>query len=50
MNLIFTKKINFALPITKMSEKKLKFDNMTINKKKFHVYKQPIYLNLVNSD
>ena len=33
-----------------MSEKKLKFDNMTINKKKFHVYKQPIYLNLVNAD
>ena len=33
-----------------MSEKKLKFDNMTINKKKFNVYKQPIYLNLVNSD
>ena len=33
-----------------MSEKTLKFDNIRINKKKFHKSKQPIDLDLVNID
>ena len=33
-----------------MSEKTLKFDNVRINKKEFHKFKQPINLNLVNVD
>ena len=31
-----------------MSEKALKFDNITVNKKKFHKSKQPLNLDLVN--
>ena len=31
-----------------MSEKALKFDNITVNKKKFHESKQPLNLDLVN--
>ena len=31
-----------------MSEKKLKFDNIRVNKKEFHKSKQPINLDLVN--
>ena len=33
-----------------MNEKTLKFDNIRLNKKKFHKSKQPIDLNLVNVD
>ena len=33
-----------------MSEKTLKFDNITVNKKEFHKSKQPIDLELVNVD
>ena len=33
-----------------MSEKTLKFDNIRVNKKKFHKFKQPIDLDLVNVD
>ena len=33
-----------------MSEKKLKFDNIRVNKKEFHKSKQPINLDLVNVD
>ena len=33
-----------------MSEKTLKFDNVRVNKKKFHKSKQPINLDLVNVD
>ena len=33
-----------------MSEKTLKFDNIRINKKEFHKYKQPINLELVSVD
>ena len=32
----------------KMSKKTLKFDNVEVNKKKFHAFKQLIALNLVN--
>ena len=32
----------------KKSEKTLKFNNIEVNKKEFHVSKQPITLNLVN--
>ena len=42
--------MSFVLPIIKMSEKTLKFDNITVNKKEFHKSKQPIDLNLVNVD
>ena len=31
-----------------MREKKLKFDNIRVNKKEFHKSKQPLYLDLVN--
>ena len=31
-----------------MSEKILKFDDVEVNKKEFHAFKQPIALNLVN--
>ena len=34
----------------KMSEKTLKFDNIEINKKEFHKSKQPIDLNLVDTN
>ena len=33
-----------------MSEKTLKFDNIRVNKKEFHKSKQPIDLDLVNTD
>ena len=33
-----------------MSEKKLKFDNIMVNKKEFHKSKQPIALMSVNVD
>ena len=33
-----------------MSEKTLKFDNIKVNKKKFHKSKQPINLDLINVD
>ena len=33
-----------------MSEKKLKFDNIRVNKKEFNKSKQPIDLDLVNED
>ena len=33
-----------------MSEKRLKFDNVRVNKKEFHTSKQPINLDLVNVD
>ena len=33
-----------------MSEKRLKFDNVRVNKKEFHTSKQPITLDLVNVD
>ena len=42
--------MSFVLPITKMNEKALKFDNIVIGKKEFHKSKQPINLNLVNTD
>ena len=42
--------INFLLPIIKMSEKTLKFDNIVVNKKEFHKSKQPINLVLLNVD
>ena len=32
----------------RMREKKLKFDNIRVNKKEFHKSKQPIDLDLVN--
>ena len=32
----------------KLSKKTLKFDNVEVNKKKFHASKQPIALNQVN--
>ena len=37
--------INFLLPIIKMSEKTLKFDNIVVNKKEFYKSKQQIDLN-----
>ena len=39
----------FLLSI-RLSEKTLKFDNITVNKKEFHISKQPIDLDLVNVD
>ena len=33
-----------------MSEKALKFDNSRVNKKEFHKSRQPINVDLVNSD
>ena len=33
-----------------MSKKTLKSDNITVNKKEFHISKQPIDLDLVNVD
>ena len=39
----------FLLSI-RMSEKTLKFDNIRVNKKEFHKSKQPIDLDLVNTD
>ena len=43
-------KRSIFLPIIKMSEKTIKFDNVVVNKKEFHKSKQPINLNLVNVD
>ena len=40
----------FFLSIIRMSERKLKFDNIRVNKKQFHNSKQPIHLNSINSD
>ena len=34
----------------RMSEKTLKFDNIRVNKKEFHKFKQPIKLDLINVD
>ena len=42
--------MGFVLPIIKMSEKTLKFDNIVVNKKEFHKSKQPINLVLLNLD
>ena len=42
--------MSFVLLIIKMSEKTLKFDNIGVNKNKFHKSKQPINLGLVNVD
>ena len=42
--------MNFVLPIIKMSEKTLKFDNIVVKKKEFHKSKQPLNLDLVNVD
>ena len=42
--------MGFVLPIIKMSEKTLKFDNIVVNKKEFHKSKQPINLVLLNVD
>ena len=42
--------MGFVLPIIKMSEKTLKFDNIVVNKKQFHKSKQPINLVLLNVD
>ena len=39
----------FLLSI-RMSEKRLKFDNIRVDKNKFHKSKQPIYLDLINVD
>ena len=39
-----------VLPIIRMSEKALKFDNIVVNKKEFHKSKQPIDSNLVKVD
>ena len=33
-----------------MSERTIKFDNMSVNKKEFYKSKQPIDLNLINAD
>ena len=33
-----------------MNEKTLKFDNIKVNKKEFHKFKQPIKLDLANAD
>ena len=40
----------FFLSIIRMSERTLKFHNIRVNKKEFHKSKQPINLNLINSD
>ena len=47
--LIFAKNVLFLLSI-KMSEKTLKFANISVNKKEFHKSKQPINLNVINVD
>ena len=39
----------FLLSI-RMSEKTLRFDNIRLNKKKFHISKQPINLDIINVD
>ena len=36
--------MSFVLPIIKMSEKTLKFDNIRVAKKEFHKSNQPINL------
>ena len=38
------------LSIIRMSEKTLKFDNIRVNKKEFHKFKQSIDLHLINVD
>ena len=46
-----TKKMSFFfLGIIRMTEETLKFDNIRVNKKEFHISKQPIDLDLVNID
>ena len=40
----------FFLSIKRVREKTLKFDNIRINKKEFHKYKQPIDLMSVNAE
>ena len=39
---------SFVSAQCKMSKKKLKFDNIKVNKKEFHKSKQPVNLDLVN--
>ena len=39
---------NYVLPIIRMNEKTLKFDNIEVNKKEFHKSTQSIDLNLVD--
>ena len=41
------KRVLFLLSI-RLSEKTLKFDNIRVNKKEFHKFKQPIDLDLLN--
>ena len=43
-------KKNFVLPNIKMSKKTLKLDNIEVNKKEFRKSKQPIVLNLVDTN
>ena len=40
----------FFLLSIRVSEKKLKFDNIRVNKKEFHESKQPVNLDLINVD
>ena len=40
--------VNKILHSIRMSENTLKFDNIAVNKKEFHVSKQVICLNLIN--
>ena len=42
--------MSFVLPIIKISENTLKFDNIVVNKKEFYKSKQIIDLDLVNID
>ena len=39
--------MNFILTNIRMSEKTLKFNDIRVNKKEFHKFKQPIHLSLV---
>ena len=42
--------MSFILASIRMSVKTLKFNNIIVNKKEFHKYKQPIHLSLVTVD
>ena len=42
--------MNFILTNIRMSEKTLKFNDIRVNKKEFHKFKQPIHLSLVKID
>ena len=42
--------MSFILASIRMSEKTLKFDNIRVNKKEFHKFKQPIHLKIVTVD